>query len=292
MLEYLKKTYKLTCCLLSSLFLVLTDTSFESYHWINEATFKGIELLETLNIHNINIGLTKISLIILVWSIVLVCYILYIKFNNRIFLKGDNFVISIEYGDLFKSGDCKRVISFDECYTTTIGKAPYEIQITSICGQYLEKHPELKMQNLIEAAKIKPARAKSAYGRKDRYESGTIVPNDDDLLMAFVKLDTYGRGRISRKEYIDCLFKMWEEIDLHKGEQDVCIPIIGSGVTHFDNSSGVPMSPQELVNIILMTYQLSPYKVKPPHKLRIICKRGNGFDLNDIDLNLKESIMG
>lgn len=292
MLDYLKKTYKFTFCLISPLFLVLSDTSFESYHWINEATFKGIRFLETLNIHSINIGLTKIALIILVWIIVLVCYILYIKFNNRIFLKGDNYVVSIEYGDLFKSGDCKRVISFDECYTTIIGEAPYEIRKTSICGQYLEKKPNLKMQDLIKAAKIKPARAKSAYERKERYDSGTIVPNGDDLLMAFVRLDTYGRGRINRKEYVDCIFKMWEEIDLYKGEKDVCIPIIGAGVTHFDNGSGVPMSPQELINIILMTYQLSPYKVKPPQKLRIICKRGNGFDLNDIDLNLKESIMG
>lgn len=273
--------------MLPIIFAALSDASFETCHWISETTFRGIPFLQTLNVHNVNIILTKSLFIIVLWVIICAFYMLYTRINSRIELKGDNYVVSVEYGDVFEQKNCKRVINFDECYTTTIGEAPYEIQKTSICGQYLMLHPKLELQELLNKANIKPARAKSAYERKDRYESGTIVPNDDDLLLAFVKLDAKGRGRITRKEYIDCLFKMWEEIDLYKGEKDVCIPILGAGVTHFDNSSGAPISQQELLNIMLMTYQLSSYKVKSPHKLRIICKRRDGFDLNSIDLNLR-----
>jgi hypothetical protein len=125
---------------------------------------------------------------------------------------------------------------------------------------------------------------KSKYMSKERYESGRIVPNGDDLLMAFVKLDEDGVGRFcSRNEYLDCLSLLWKEIDKHYGQQDVCISILGAGLTRFDGGSGASIPKQELLDMIIWSYKLSSHKIKSPHKLRIICRRDKDFSLDKID---------
>lgn len=190
----------------------------------------------------------------------------------------------MEYGNILKKRNCKRVINFDECFTTHVGDKTADINPTSICGQYLTTHPGLDMQKLIDAANITPARAKSQYQQKTKYDSGTIVPNGDDLLMAFAKLDDKGKGRFfTRDEYLQCLDLLWRELENHYSEKDVCVPILGAGTTSFDGGSGASISQQDLLDMMICSYKLSSHKIKAPHKLRIICKKNSGFSINNID---------
>ena len=102
------------------------------------------------------------------------------------------------------------------------------------------------------------------YDGKPDYEKGnikTIIPNIAD-------------------EYIECLSEMWKQIEVHCSQTDVCVPILGSGLTLFEGAS---LSQQELLNIMIWSYKLSPHKIKAPYKLRIICKKSDGFSLNEID---------
>ena len=134
-----------------------------------------------------------------------------------------------------------------------------------------------------EAAKIKPAQSKSKYQRKIRYDSGTIVPNGDDLLMAFAKLDERGKGRFfSRDEYLECLDLLWKELENYYSEKDVCVPILGAGTTAFDGGAGASISQQDLLDIMICSYKLSSHKIKAPHKLRIVCKKNSGFSIHNI----------
>lgn len=288
MISTFKKTKEITISLFSAICVVLPDSCFGIIGWISESTIKEMSILSNLDIKTINILISRLLLLIVLYFVVKFTYSYYINSIKGITLYGENYEVSIEYGDLFQQEGCKRIINFDECFTTTIGETPDKIQATSVCGQYLALYPNLDMKKLINESKTKTARTKSEFEHKDRYESGTIVPNGDDLLLAFAKLDYRGRGKLTRKEYIECLFKTWEEIDLHKGEKDVCIPILGSGVTYFESSSGTPISQQELLDIMLMTYQLSPYKVKTPQTLRIICRERQGFELKNVDLNFRD----
>lgn len=102
--------------------------------------------------------------------------------------------------------------------------------------------------------------------------------------MAFVTLDKNGSGRFfTRDEYLKCLSILWKEIDIYYGQQDVCIPILGAGLTRFEGGVGASISQQELLNMIIWSYKLSSYKIKSPHKLRIICKKSKGFSIYKID---------
>ena len=104
--------------------------------------------------------------------------------------------------------------------------------------------------------------------------------------MAFAPLDENGRGVFSsRDDYLACLCRLWKEIDKYYGQKDVCIPLLGAGITRFDNASGASYSPQELLDIIILSYKLSSHKIKSPQKLRIICKRSNNFSLDKIGEN-------
>ena len=67
------------------------------------------------------------------------------------------------------------------------------------------------------------------------------------------------------------------------GQKDVCIPILGAGLTRFDGGSGASIPQQELLDMIIWSYKLSSHKIKSPRKLRIICRRDEDFSLDKID---------
>lgn len=207
----------------------------------------------------------------------------FLKARRWITIKGQNYSIRVEYGNIQRKKNCKKIINFDECFTTKVGNATADINPESICGQYLKEHPDLDIQHLIEVAQIKPARSKSKYQHKIRYDSGTIVPNGDDLLMAFAKLDERGKGRFfSRDEYLKCLDLLWKEIENYYSEKDVCVPILGAGTTSIGGGAGASISQQDLLDMMIWSYKLSSHKIKAPHKLRIICKKNSGFSINNI----------
>lgn len=213
-----------------------------------------------------------------VFIFVKLIYKIYQTKRKKVFIKGKNYTIQIEYGNILRVKKGKKIINFDECFTTIIGEKPSEIKKDSICGQYLTEHSVLDINELIRAAGVKSTSGKSLYNNQDKYELGTIVPNDNDLLMAFAKLDKNGRAFITYKEYLKCLNKLWEQIDIYHGTQDIYMPILGANITRFDR----PFSQQELLDIMINSYRLNPRKINKPYKLHIICKKCEDFSLNNI----------
>ena len=208
-------------------------------------------------------------------------YLIYQKNRKKVDITGDNFSIQIEYGDLLKITKGKVVINFDECFTTRVGDNPSDIKATSVCGQYLAAHPITDIQELIEHTGIIPAKGKSEYNNQTRYIPGTIIPRDNFLIMAFAKLDKNGRAHLSYAEYLDCLKVLWEQIDLYHGTDDVYVPVLGSNITCFERQ----LTQQELLDIMVKSYTLSPKHMKLPFKLHIICRKRDGFSLDDVKTN-------
>lgn len=252
------------------------------FTFVPEAAFEKVKLISAVS-DEVNIILTRILAFIIVLCISFLGYVLWSHNRRKVCINGHNYSIQIEYGDILNISNCKKVINFDECFSTCVGDAPSEVKPSSICGQYLRTNPVLDMQALIDKARLTPARGKSQYQGKTKYESGKLVPNGDYLLMAFAKLDKDGLGKfVSRDEFLDCLSTLWKEIDKYFDYKDVCIPILGSGLTRMDGISGASLSQQELLDIIIMSYKLSSNKIKKPYKLRIVCKKQEGFSLSKI----------
>ena len=227
--------------------------------------------------------LNKIFLLLLIGAFTGLIMFLWRTFRTSVLIKGHNYEIRIEYGNIFKVKNCKKVIGFDECFTTEIGHLPHQIKPTSICGQFLKIYPNINLPNLINLAGIKPLKKRSEFARQECYPSGSLLPYEEYLLMAFAKLNNDGRANMTRKEYTDSLSKLWQEIDKYYDQSDVAIPVFGSGITRFKDAS---LTQQQLVDIIIASYRLSPYKIKRPHKLRIVCVKAEDFSLNEIGKSL------
>ena len=226
----------------------------------------------------------RILLVLILLAIFALVYWLKLLIMNSVTIKNDDCKIIVQYGNILKCKKCKKVINFDECFTAEVGQAPQQVKPSSLCGQYLTANPSVNIPQLLEHSSIKPATRKSAYQGKDRYESGTILPNGDDLLLAFVPLNESGLGQFpSYKDYINSLSLLWQELDKYYCQKDVCVPILGSGLTRFGEGSGRNYSQQELLNIMIWSYKISPYKLKKPCTLRIICQKKDDFSLNRID---------
>lgn len=205
---------------------------------------------------------------------------LYNRIRCKVKIQGNGYCIQVEYGDLFKCRNCQRIVSFDECFTTSVGSAPHEIKATSICGQYLASNSDLNVRQLIVDAGLRPAEAKSKFNNQTKYTSGSIVPNGDTLLLAFAMLDENGRGYFpTRKAYLDSLAVMWSEIHKYYQQKDICIPVLGGGLTSIGD---VTPTQQELIDMIIESYKLSTNKIKNPQKLRIICSRKDDIALSKI----------
>ena len=225
-----------------------------------------------------NILINRLIICAIVFILANIVYYIYRMKRKKIIISEKNHIIQIEYGDLFAINNGKRIIDFDECYTTKVGNAPGDIKPESVCGQYLSKYPINNMEALINDAGVKAMNGKSEYNGQARYTPGTIVPNDDYLLMAFAKLDNDGLGKLTYDEYIECLNTLWKQIDKYHGTSDVYMPILGSKITRFDKE----LTQQELLDIIISSYRLSSKKLRKPYKLHIVCREREGFSLNDI----------
>ena len=230
-----------------------------------------------------SIILGRVILIGFIALVSIAAYLLFLRKRNSILLDDDECIIEVKYGNILEESNCKRVISFDECFTVHVGDAPEDVKASSICGQYLCSNPDLDIKTLIERSGKTPEPKPSRFGNKACYAPGSIVPKGDELLVAFAKLNEDGRAEFShRKEYLDCLERLWSEIHKYCDQKDVAIPILGSGLTNFSGGSGKPLNQQELLNMIIRSYKLSANKIKRPQKLRIVCKRQEGFSLNKI----------
>lgn len=243
---------------------------------IPEKCFENVKIFsETCS--EVNITINRVLFCAFIFSFVKVIYGYYRKKRTHVTVRGDDYIIKIEYGDIFECYDGKVVINFDECYTTKVADNPSDIKKDTLCGQYLQKNSGLDIKNLICKANVKPMDTMSRYNKQIRYESGTIVPNGDDLLLAFAHLDENGRGCLTYEEYLKCLNKLWEQINIYHGTKDVYVPILGSLITIFDKK----MTQQQLLDTMIHSYILYDNKLRTPYKLHIVCREREGFSINN-----------
>lgn len=270
MYKSLKIIFRWAVSLISIIFTFVPEKCFELWKPFN-----------TLS-NETNIIIVRCLVFLTIFIICTLVYILIMKVRFRVNVNGRNHLITVEYGNILKKKNCKKVIAFDECFSTKVGNRPEEINPNSVCGQYLQNNPSLNINELIKSTNLEPASGTSQYQNKVHYESGRVLLNGDDLLLAFAKLNQNGRATFTRDEYLKSLDVLWSEINTYYNQKDVCITILGGGTTDFGEWDPTQ---QELLETIIQSYKLSKHKIKPSNKLRIICRRKD-VNINKIDGNI------
>lgn len=267
-IKFLKSTFTISFGFATFIFTFAPDSFFA--HGFISVDYST----ETIVACNKLLFLVVLAIII---SIVKCVYNRWIKKNHTI--NGNGYKIVVEYGNIFKKDSCKKVVSFDECFTTRVGSAPSDIKPNSICGQFLAKFPSVDFDSVIENSDLKRSRKQSAFNNSKCYDSGSIIPFNDYLLLAFAKLDKDGLGRMTRDEYLQCLELMWKEISKHYNGKSVALPILGSGITRFKDET---LTHQQLLDMIIASYKLSAEKIKLPAELHIVCRKEDSFSFSKI----------
>ena len=139
----------------SAIMTFLSESIFSNCCIVNKEIIEKSKYFSWIDVEATNITIMKVLVFagLAVTAILLSCG--YSRIRKKI-IKGNNYSIIVEYGNILKKKNCQRLINFDECFTTTVGTGTADIKKDSVCGQYLIQNPGLNVQSLIDASGVKP----------------------------------------------------------------------------------------------------------------------------------------
>jgi hypothetical protein len=220
--------------------------------------------------------------ILLIFVLVIVFLYKWYSKNEMFFqsFKINNTLIEVKIGDIFNEEGFK-VIPFNEYFDTLVDDEI--ISSNSLNGIFLSdklhSNEVEEFKSFIEAKKEQSIEKNESRfkGNREKFEIGTMIKYNDFLCFAFSKFDEYNRAYLSYKDYIIFLFKLWSEVDKVYSQRDVCIPLIGSGITRFDNNN---IEEEDLLKTILWTFKLSGVKLESSAKIKIIISENKKEKIN------------
>lgn len=222
----------------------------------------------------------KISSGIIFTIILLVLYIILWKYVSR--LRNVSFELSetkieIKFGNLFEENGLK-IIPFNEYFDTQVDNKV--ISSKSLNGQFIEKifsssdslgelNEKIENNQYLQK-KIVGANNSRSTGKKIKYKIGSLLElNNGFIITAMTHFDDNNKANLSMAEYISFLMEFWENISYSYNQRTVVIPVMGSGITKFREGYGNAKL-QDLLQIILWTFEVSKIKLELPSKLIVV----------------------
>lgn len=252
---------------------------------LNESYFKILSIISTIlaltlsfieipSAYKSNIAWLFLFLIIVTY---LVLFIIANK-TKKSKLKINNSTLEIKVGDIFSEPDLK-VIGFNEYFDTIVDDKI--ISERTLNGMYINKLFKNNVEELDLLISTSESLERSFIsknehrkrGKKDKYELGSIVKVEDYLLVALTKFNDNNNARITISEYVLCLLKMWEEIDMIYSGKSISLPLLGSNMTRIKEHCHI--TDQELLSIMIWTFEISRMKIAHPAKVSIIISKNN-----------------
>ena len=193
---------------------------------------------------------------------------------------------TIKYGDLFEENGIK-VIAFNEYFDTQVDNKI--IAESSLNGVFINEYSDgastidAVIDNEMRLRKniIKDNMPRPYGGKSIKYKLGSICPYAEFFLLALSHFDDDNKAYISVEDYISCLMHMWNELDAFYAGRPIVLPLLGSGITRFNNSD---ITPQELLKYILMTFKASKVKFNNTSSLTIVLNDKIRDDINLFDI--------
>lgn len=199
-------------------------------------------------------------------AVVIVVYVvIYIAVYNSIGLIFRNSVsiiirqtsVSVGCGDIFKASGL-RVIGCDTHFDTRVDDVV--ISRGSLHGQLLLDHGDKEdIITVVESEAKRLGLQKNSNGLYD-FPLGTIirydskVDNQTYLMLAMTELNSDYEAHTSMAKYEQMLMKMWGEISRVYAGNDIYFPILGAGITRFDDG---PEGKESLLRCMLCTLNSS-----------------------------------
>lgn len=170
--------------------------------------------------------------------------------------------ITIKCGNIFETS-ALRVIGCDSNFNTTVDDII--IAKSSLHGQLvLEYGSKKEIDEVVAEEARRRGIQKNSKGLYD-FPLGTIIRYDSSidnhtyLMLAMTELNEQYEAHTNMAEYENMLMKMWKEIDRVYALNDVALPILGTGISRFDDG---PKDREDLLRCMLCTLNSSGVTLK------------------------------
>ena len=202
-----------------------------------------------------------ISILIIIGALVVVATAVY-WIIGQLFKESVSFTIrntptSIRCGDIFEVVGLK-VIGCDTHFDTRVDDVV--ISKNSLHGKLVLKHGKADdIKAVVEQEARKRCLTKNTDGLYD-FQLGTIirydstVDNQTYLMLAMTELDENFEAHTNMAKFEQMLMKMWSEIDRVYASNDVVLPLLGTGISRFDDG---PKDREALLKCMLCTLNSS-----------------------------------
>ena len=221
-----------------------------------------------------------ISLLIIVvvfaLSAAAVYLIIGLIFENSVSTEIRQTSVSIGCGDIFNT-DGWRVIGCDTHFDTRVDDTV--ISKKSLHGKLILEHGEI--EEIKEAVETAAQRLHLTADNNGLYTFplGTIIRYDSSvdnhtyLMLAMTELNENYEAHTNMAKFERMLMKMWSEINRVYASNDVVLPLLGTGISRFDDG---PKDKEALLKCMLCTLNASSVKLNSDVKVILY---GNETDI-------------
>lgn len=184
-------------------------------------------------------------------------FVIYHHNKDGVHLVINGMDVDIVVDDLFGTEGVK-VIPFDEYFDIKVDDKV--ISKNSLNGIFIEKYADRNaLKQTVEEKQLSLLKPYKAGDGRIRYPLGTVKDCAGFALLAFTHMDEMNRAYLRRGQYEKCLLNMWDELDRMYAGRRIVLPLLGSGITRFEN--GKP-SEDDLLRCMLCTLRASKHHFK------------------------------
>lgn len=193
-----------------------------------------------------------LAIVVFVLLVLAIAVCSYLRNRNGLDLRLGSNDLDIVVGDLFTRAGM-RVIPFNERFDTDVDDK--HVSRNSLNGVFVEQYADKpSLGRVIEDVRPTSLDPPTSSDGNLIYPLGTVKPYGDYALMAFTHVDGLQQAHITKSEYEECLLSVWGELSRTYNGRKVVLPLLGSGITRFDD--GRP-SDDELLRCMLCTLRAS-----------------------------------
>lgn len=191
--------------------------------------------------------------------------------------------VTVKQGDLFDSSGWK-LIPCNERFDTQVDDVI--INKNSVNGIFIEKHVGIdglgELQQIITSDDDE---SRTLFKRSEKdgrwiYPLGRIKLYRDYMLLAFTKFNEQNEAHLTRANYEQGLRVMWQEISRTYANKPIFLPLMGSGITRFDDWT--QKSNEELLKCIFCTLKTSGVHINQPITILLTEKDIKGINLYEL----------
>lgn len=197
----------------------------------------------------------------------------YRKYQNEIELRIGKNTVLIKTGDIF-SEPAWRVIGVDTHFDTNVDDVV--ISKNSLHGQLVLQHGKAEEINDVVKKEAEKQNKTNENGRYT-FDLGTAIPykgtDGHYVMVALTELDRDNEAHTKLPLYENTMMAIWRNLYKVYAKNDLALPILGSGITRFDDQED---EPSELLRCMLCTLNTSRIHFKT--KLIIVIYNKNESD--------------